>query len=92
MTNSVYGCVCVCVGVGVGVCVCVCVCVFLDNEYEAEEVPIAWAAPESQLKREYSRKSEVYSASQTVHEILAHGIFPYQELGRMPLDKKCRQV
>ena len=72
------------------------VCVFLDNEYEAEAeaeaVPVAWAAPESQLKREYSLKSEVYSSSQTVHEILSHGIFPYQELGQMPLDKKCRQV
>ena len=57
-----------------------------------DEVAVAWAAPESLLKREYTLQTEVFSASHTVHEILSHGVHPYQELGNMDIKKKYQQV
>ena len=65
-------------------------CLFVGKK--SEEVAVAWAAPESQLNCEYTLKTEVYSASMTIHEILCHGIHPFQELGKIPPVEKCQQV
>jgi len=68
------------------------VCFHLGSKGEEEKVAIAWTAPESIVKCEYTFETEVFSVSQTVHEVLAHGVHPYQELGNMDIIQKYQQV
>jgi len=68
------------------------VCFHPGSKGEEEKVAIAWTAPESIVKSEYTLKTEVFSVSQTVHEVLAHGVHPYQELGNMNIKQKYQQV